>query len=426
MHASDDQTLLSAADQCPHFVRSITEVGERQDVVAHDDIYAANGIKLVAKGAKIDRSKLERLTEHKLKIPLDLLLSAENTLNRASLAADVEHALSEDTVLAQRCLRATDLSALKEALAQIVLAPPVAFRLTVMRDDRPVLYRHTLRVTVVAQALAQRLGFDQRQHAHMLLAALLHDVGEMHTDPALLAPGRRLEGIERGHVYVHPVTSQVVLQQMKVLPADVVQAVAQHHERMDGSGYPLGLQGHSIGRLARVLGVAEMHDYPVRDGGPARLHVILRLNRHRFDAPAIDALLDLLGVPDDAGSVDRAWSEAARYLTRLARAFRAWPGLSGAIAANPDSPLRFVLERVNALRALMLQAGVDSELLTALDFDGDDAGVLRELLMTLDEVRHMLNELLFEILRRTGDAVTSEPTAGRLVAVLQDLGAEPG
>lgn len=411
-----------AADQNPHFVRSVTETGERQDLVAQEDIYAANGMKLLAKGARIDRSKLERLTEHKLKVPLDLLLSATDSVNRASLSADMDRELGLHPVLARLSLRSGDQASLKFVLGRMTLPDPVAFRLTVMRDDRRDLYEHTLRVAIVAHYLGLRLGLDDGQLENLMLASLLHDLGEMHTDPALLAPGRRLEPGERSYIYVHPITSYVVLKQLKVDSAEVGQAVLQHHERLDGSGYPYGLTDRKIGLLARILGIAELQDAPLRNGDTARLHVILRLNRHRFDAEVVDTLRDLLGVEPARTGQQSNLAYAGDYMSRLVGAFRQWHELRRHIEAASDGhPLRFVMERVSVLRTLTLQAGVDAELIAALDLEGEDAEVLAELLFTLGEIRHMLNDLLHEVVRRTGSAAAGDPLVARMLELLQGV-----
>lgn len=57
-------------------------------------------------------------------------------------------------------------------------------------------------------------------------------------DPAILGPGRPIEGHERRFIHVHPVTGFVIVEQLNAIPQPVMQAVLQHHEQLDGSGYP--------------------------------------------------------------------------------------------------------------------------------------------------------------------------------------------
>lgn len=411
--------LTEPAEQDPHYVRSVTEVGERQEVVAHEDIYAANGMKLLAKGARIDRSKLERLTAHKLKTPLDLLLTAADAVNAISLANDLDKVIAADPALMHIRLRSGDPTSLKFALGRIPLPQPLAFRLTVMREDRHALYLHSLRTAAISHFLGVQLRLPQQQAEHLLLAALLHDVGEMHTDPALLVPGRKIEPEEWRHLHVHPITGFVVLQQLKIVAGEVMQAVLQHHERLDGSGYPHGHTDEKIGHLARILGMAEMHDTVVSQLGIGRLDVILRLNRFRLDARVVEALRDLaqgdLGVEErDPEALD-----AALRAARLSDVFHAWAALRAIIENNAvNAPLHFMIERMSDLRCIALQAGIDAKLLAALDLENDDVSVVNELNETLEEINRMLEDLVVEIRRRTETAAECHPIVSRIVDAL--------
>jgi len=248
---------LAPVDQNPHYVRSVTELGEENEVVAQEDIFAANGMKLLAKGARINRSTWQRLTAHKLKTPLDLQLVAANTVDEVALARDIGHLLAADTILPAIAARSGDPQGWKAMLGARMLSPPVAFRLTVMRERRTDLYQHSLRIAFIACCLGMRMKLSPEQSRNLFLAALCHDFGEMHTDPLILAPGHRIDKDEQRFVYVHPLTGYIVLQQMNCVPAEVMLAVRQHHERLDGSGYPYGEPEPKIGLLARIIAVSD-------------------------------------------------------------------------------------------------------------------------------------------------------------------------
>lgn len=411
--------IAEPADQNPHYLRSVTEVGERQEVVAHEDIYAANGMKLLAKGARIDRSKWEHLIEHKLKTPLELLLTAADAVDTAALANDIDKLLAEDASLARISTRSGDPHSLKFVLGQISLPQPISFRLTVMREDRSALYRHSLRVAIVAHYLGVQLQLADTQRESLLLAALLHDIGEMHTDPALLAPDRPIGADDWRFVHVHPITAYVVLQQMKAVPNEVMQAILQHHERLDGSGYPYGHTEKQIGLLARILAMAEMHEAVVQRLGEGRLNIILRLNSHRLDGSVVDALRGLVQIDSRPEEREPREADAAERISRFFGIFREWAAVETAIKGSAaNAPLHFMIDRMATLRSVALQAGIDSMLLVALDLKNDDAGVLNELIETLDELDRMLGDLVIEIQRRTASTVECHPVATKITAVL--------
>lgn len=104
---------------------------------------------------------------------------------------------------------------MKQAPASVQLAPEVMLRLTVMRECRPELFMHAIRTALIAFALAQSLGLPEGQRDSILLAALCHDFGEMHTDPEILAAEHDITQYERRYIHVHPMTAQVLVQGLR-------------------------------------------------------------------------------------------------------------------------------------------------------------------------------------------------------------------
>lgn len=416
---------MKAADQSPHYVRSVTETGERNEVVAHEDIYAANGVKLLARGARVNRGMLERLTGHKLKAPLDLSLSAADTVNPVAIAREIDHLLASDGLLRAIVNRSGEPQGWKALLGRLVLPPPLAFRLTVMRDDRPDLFSHSLRVAVVACCIGIRLGLGDETCGHVLLAALCHDIGEMHTDPEILQPGRRVQSAERRFIHVHPLTGYVVLQQMNDVPGEVMRGVLEHHERLDGSGYPHALGGDRVGEIARVLSVAEVKEAVLARHGLLHLDVVLRLNQSRLDRRCMGALRDLLPFERELQDEDRPRTDLAVAAGGMHAVLAAWEPLRAQINADDRlRDLRFVGKRMAMLQSLSLQAGLEPTLLTLLDLDGEDAPVLREVATTLQEFDRLLTEIGDEINRRIPDGSPCREHADRILALLRNRNPE--
>ena len=96
-------------DESPHYLQAVAELGENQDVIVQEDIFADNGMKLFAKGARINQSQCERLRHHKLRIPLDRLLSAENSVTAAVLAADVNRMFAQDASMSRLSERSGEI-----------------------------------------------------------------------------------------------------------------------------------------------------------------------------------------------------------------------------------------------------------------------------------------------------------------------------
>jgi HD-GYP domain-containing protein (c-di-GMP phosphodiesterase class II) len=391
-----------------------------QEIVAHEDIYAANGMKLLAKGARIDRSTWEHLTAHKLKAPLDMLLVSSGTMDQVALAGEADRLFASDPLLVRLGTRSGDPLGFKFTLGRLSLPHPVAFRLTVMHADRQPLFQHSLRTAVIAHFLGIQLKLSETQKDDLLLAALCHDLGEMHTDPALLANGRRIDGEERRFIHVHPITGYVVLQELKAASPDVLQAVLQHHERLDGSGYPYGLADTKVGRLARIIAVSETLEAVTRRFDLARLDVILRLNQKRLDAVVVKALRELLQSELHATEHASQETNAAHRLLRLSDILQKWETIGKRIEnESANEPLRFLADRMSMLHSLTLQAGIYPDSAAVLDLASHDTGVLDELLATLGEIDRLLDEFAFEIERRTEAHVECQGMALELVQLMR-------
>lgn len=389
---------LSAVDQTPHYARAVMKVGTHHEVVAREDVYAANGMKLLQKGARIDNRQWESLGKHKLAKPLDLLLAGSDCVDHFALSQQMEKLLASSPLLATMLGRTSDIRGLKTVLAAVRLPAALAFRLTVMRDEAASTYLHSLRVAIAAYCIGLRCRLPAEQLRDLLLAAFCHDIGEMHTDPAILMPGRPIESNERRFIHVHPITGHVILQQFNAIPPAVIQAVQQHHERMDGSGYPQRERGKSIGILARIIAIAETLDAVSSRLVLSQIHIVFRMHQGRLDAEGMHALNELL--PRTMAEAPRhvAAPDLAPQLARLAAVLDDWPAIRAEILAGPaTSPLQFVVERMAQIQSLACQSGIGPDLLELLDLSGDDAVVLGDLHTAMDELGRLLDGTAFEI-----------------------------
>lgn len=409
----------SASDytESPYYLQAVAALARRQTVTAHEDIYCNNGMKLVAKGTALGEEQFQRLARHKLNEPLDNMLVSERAIDAAGLAIEAGKILDYDPIYSRLGSRSGDPLAIKHGLAALKLPAPLLMRLTVMREQRPEMFQHSLRTAMIASALAQHLKLTPAERAPLLLAALCHDLGEMHTDPALLASGHAITPDERRYVHVHPLASHAVLNAIKDFPPAARTAVLQHHERLDGSGYPNGLRADKITPLARLLAVADVAETVIRRFDLPRLDMLARLHYHRFDRAAGAALRDLIhATPEDAHHPPQELLDAATKLARLADVLRSWFAQRSvfehmAAPAEPDqSPLAFLFERMHTIRQLVLQAGFDPDRSESMLYIAqDDPDVLLELRTMLDEIEWLLQDLAIEIDRRAAQLQSLPP-----------------
>jgi PAS domain S-box-containing protein len=125
---------------------------------------------------------------------------------------------------------------------------------TEMRD--PYTAGHQGRVARLAVAIGRRMELPEARIEGLGVAGLLHDVGKVSVPAEILSKPIELSTIEMGLVRAHPETGHAILREID-FPWPVAAIVLQHHERMDGSGYPSGLRGDEILLEARILAVAD-------------------------------------------------------------------------------------------------------------------------------------------------------------------------
>jgi len=149
-----------------------------------------------------------------------------------------------------------------------------------MRD--PYTAGHQRRVTKLAIAIAAEMGLSEDQISGLRLAGLVHDIGKTRVPVEILTNPITLSAAEFTIIKTHPLAGYDILKTID-FPQPVAKIVHQHHERMDGSGYPDGIAGDDISLEAKILAVAD---------------VVEAMSSHRPYRPAIGldkALLEITG-----------------------------------------------------------------------------------------------------------------------------------
>jgi len=155
----------------------------------------------------------------------------------------------------------------RERLELVVNSLEALGKVLEIRD--PYTYGHTKRVAYLAQCLAKELGWDENRILGMRLAGQLHDIGKIGVPTDILVKSGPLSELEYKMIQAHVEKGYQLLKGVKsVFP--LAEIIYQHHERLDGSGYPQGLKGEEILEEARILAVCDVleamtHRRPYRE-----------------------------------------------------------------------------------------------------------------------------------------------------------------
>ena len=116
---------------------------------------------------------------------------------------------------------------------------------------------HQSRVAILASAIAREMGLTEDRVKMIHMAGLIHDIGKINVPAEILSRPGKLNAIEFSLIKAHPETGYGILSKVD-FPAPIAQIVYQHHEKMDGSGYPLMISGDQILLEARIITVADV------------------------------------------------------------------------------------------------------------------------------------------------------------------------
>ncbi len=157
---------------------------------------------------------------------------------------------------------------------------------------------HQNKVSQLSVEIGQRQGLVEEQIENLRMSALIHDIGKMAIPSEILSKPGKLLPIEFELIKAHPKLGYLALNNSG-LPETIRQGILQHHERIDGSGYPEGLKGDKILFEAKILGIADVvdaisSDRPYRPalGIDVALDEITKNSGILYDPEAVDACLD--------------------------------------------------------------------------------------------------------------------------------------
>lgn len=391
-----------------HIQAALAQLGAQRAVMASKPIFNTQGVKLLDQAAYIDIEVYHRLKQHQLSAPLEDCLISPPTITGRGLRA------AADEVLAGRPFfrRMADVEGVREVLldtlAHVPLPPPVAFHLTLAQAVQPELFNHAVRTALTAVWLAWAPKRPTVDLTAAATAGLLHDIGMLYLDPVLMEPERLLDAEQRRQLYAHPLVTQALVSRHADYPREVGRAILEHHECLDGSGYPQHLTGSAISDLGRILSLAEVVSSmfsPGREVPELRLSVILRMNLHRYDNLLVVRLMRLLKPETDVqgNSPMSLLDDPVARLMELDQMLDAWPrGLTDwdRLPVLRRTGLEQLAGQVAQLRRALVTVGVAPEQLGLLGSDPLDNRLRCELTLLAGETAWQLRALARQTRRR--------------------------
>jgi HD-GYP domain-containing protein (c-di-GMP phosphodiesterase class II) len=392
-----------------HFTEAVTQLGEQRDVVAATAIFNTQGIKVVDKGVSINKALYQRLMQHKLSAPLEDSVVSADAVNGETLKQTAMSIMEDVPFFGRLAPDPATRKLLLNVIETVPLPEAMAFQLTVARDVRPEVYLNLVRTALVSVWLAKsRATLLSRFDLGMAAAAgLLHDIGMLHVDPVLQQGSSRLNREQRRQLYSHPLVSTTLVERHHQYPREVIRAVSEHQEYLDGSGYPRNLVGDAISPLGRLVSLAQVVAAmfaPTRNAPEMQLSVLLRMNTHRYDPtmsmqilslvqPQLDVLSAAIELLDDPVQL---LGEIDAILARMPLDLEKDPAMN----PNRRQALATVAGHASKLRRSLAGVGAVPDQLAQLGESANDEAVRTELTLLTREASWQLRTLGREARRR--------------------------
>ncbi|MDY7574841.1 HD-GYP domain-containing protein [Actimicrobium sp. CCI2.3] len=262
-------------------------------------------------------------------IPDDIVLmkyplpEATNTAMPQALAACAQGEAALNRI-AQDLIahRETDMDALKAAsdmLAEnMIRRPGTMIWAAKMRDKNNGIYHHGLSVAIYLTALGRQLGFQQEHMADLATVGLLLDLGKMELDHALLNKPGKLDDAEILEMQTHVHRGIEMLMATGVTSSLILSAIAEHHERIDGNGYPARIPGMSLTIFGKMAAIADAYAAMVnpRPYAPAyspyeAMKQLFAESESRWFAPLVEQFVQAIGIFPVGSLVELSSGEVA-------------------------------------------------------------------------------------------------------------------
>ncbi len=208
--------------------------------------------------------------------------------------------------------------------------PDACIWLARLKEQDKYTYQHSLGASIWGVALGRQLGLPRSDLRSLAIGGLLFDIGKLRVDPALLNSDHELTSEELTAVREHVRHGVAMMAETGLMNSDVLDMVAHHHERHNGSGYPQGLSGDAIPIFARIAGIVDCYDaitshrsYARATSPSAAIKMLYDVKDIDFQAELVEEFIQAVGIYPAGTLIELSSGEVAvvvaEYRTRRLR-----------------------------------------------------------------------------------------------------------
>lgn len=306
----------------PHFLASLSGLMARQPIVVEHTLAAQDGSILLRSGMTLQEKHVQNLPQHSLRTPLEASLALPQFAAHRVLHERFRQLLEQHWLLQTLLEKPAHRHACLAVLEDLPLNHALLVLLAMLEEKQQL--EHSLLCCLISLGLAMRTGQSSALLEQIALAALFHDIGELYQTPR--QPKTADDSQWRVRL-THPLIGyrqMLQLGQHAQLEA-IALAILQHHERLDGSGYPRREKEKQLGVAGQIIAVADMATQMLLHQTHAhqRLDIALRIIPGEFHRPSVSLLSRLLRqqqatpVGDKAGNATAMLHDLLKHIGEI-------------------------------------------------------------------------------------------------------------
>ncbi len=239
------------------YLLRVASISNKCGISAAIAIYSAQNLLLVPQGTFISPDVAAAVYANKLKKPLEDCLQFEDEFDSLRLEEHFIAIMQQDDLLTAINEHQDIATTLKNYITAYDNFPLLKQKITVMALTMPELFLRTVYCSWFALLIAKEMRFSEQGCTDVFLAALSHDIGMLHLNAFVLEKKEDLSPDDWRHIQEHVLIGALLLKQMPSMSADVIEAVYEHHERCDGTGYPEGKVESELSYTGKIVGLAD-------------------------------------------------------------------------------------------------------------------------------------------------------------------------
>lgn len=234
-------------------------------------------------------------------------LALREEFKSAKIAFERAVEILDNVLHALRSGREGDLRAVQTALNPLIdgvfRSPEAVAALLRLKDSEEYRYRHGIAMAIWGVILGRQLGLSRPELETLALGCAMCDIGMTQLPPELLDQAENLTETQRRIIRAHPIMGADLVCKSPQMDIQILGIIENHHERVDGSGYPRGMQGAEIPLLARIAGMVDTYDAMItprpyakaRTSNEATLE-LLDCSGHQFEETLVEQFVQAIGL----------------------------------------------------------------------------------------------------------------------------------